>query len=135
MVRFFRRVLVVTTIMTMLVALAAISTSSASERPQVTPRPQVVLTATTCQGNTCQVVDGSGTTVTNWYTQTTAPSAVCTYAKYFENGTVIAESGKTCLKAGGSASANWADPGSFPVGTVLCTSWVGIAGKPCDTIE
>lgn len=98
-------------------------------------RPQSVLTGTTCNGNTCQVVTGSGTKVTSWYTQTTAPAAVCTFAKYLENGTVIAESSETCLKAGEEASATWNSPGSFPAGTTLCTTWTGISGKPCDTIE
>jgi hypothetical protein len=95
----------------------------------------VPLTASSCNGNTCQVVYGSGTTVTDWYTETTAPSAVCTYAEFLENGVVIAESGSTCLSAGGTAQANWSDPGTFPVGTKLCTTWAGIAGKPCATIE
>ena len=94
----------------------------------------VPLTAGSCNGNTCQEVYGSGTTVTDWYTETIAPSAVCTYAEFLENGVIIAESGSTCLSAGGEADANWSNPGSFPVGTRLCTTWAGIAGKPCATI-
>jgi hypothetical protein len=27
------------------------------------------------------------------------------------------------------------NPGTFPVGTRLCSTWAGIPGKPCDTIE
>jgi hypothetical protein len=114
--------------------------ASPSDTVSVVPLPVsegavvVPLTASSCNGNTCQWVYGSGTTVTDWYTQTTAPSAVCTYAEFLENGVIIAESGGTCLSAGGEAAANWTNPGSFPVGTKLCTTWAGIAGKPCATI-
>lgn len=131
----FRRALAAAVLSTAVVLPSMAMSAGASATRQQTSRPQTVLTATTCNGNTCQVVSGSGTKVTSWYTQTTAPSAVCTYAKYLENGAVIAESGQTCLTSGGSASATWNNPGSFPVGTVLCTTWVGINGKPCDTVE
>jgi hypothetical protein len=97
----------------------------------VSPSP---LALVDCAGNTCQALSISGTTVTNWATSTTAPNSVCTYAEYFENGTIIAESGSTCLSAGQQANSNWSDPGWFPVGTRLCTAWTGIAGKPCNTI-
>lgn len=117
------------------VALPSMAASASAAIPHRSSQPEAVLTGTTCNGNTCQVVSGSGTKVTSWYTQTTAPSAVCTYARYLETGTVIAESGETCLKAGGSASATWSNPGSFPAGTVLCTTWSGISGRPCDRIE
>ena len=92
------------------------------------------LDLTACAGNTCQVITNSGTTVTNWATSTTAPNSVCTYAKYFENGTIIAESGTTCLSSGQQGNANWSNPGKFPAGAKLCTAWQGIAGKPCNTI-
>jgi len=95
----------------------------------------VPLTASTCQANTCQVVDGSGSTVVSWYTETTAPTAVCTYAKYLVNGKVVEESSQTCLSAGKQASATWSQTNSYPAGTVLCTTWSGISGKPCATIE
>ena len=87
-----------------------------------------------CAGNTCQAIANSGTTVTNWATSTTAPNSVCTYAEYFENGTIIAESGTTCLSAGQQGNADWSNPGKFPAGAQLCTAWTGIAGKPCNTI-
>jgi hypothetical protein len=44
--------------------------------------------------------------VTNWATSTTAPNSVCTYAEFFENGTIIAESGTTCLSAGQQGNAD-----------------------------
>lgn len=134
MIGVFKRVLAAMALSIAVAVPSAVVSAGASTTPQRL-RPLRVLTGTTCDGNTCQVVSGSGTTVTSWYTQTTAPSPVCTYAKYLENGTVIAESGQTCLNTGGTASATWNDPGSFPAGTVLCTTWAGISGKPCDTIE
>ena len=51
--------------------------------------------------------------MTNWATSTTAPNSVCTYAEFFENGTIIAESGTTCLSAGQQGNADWSDPGKF----------------------
>jgi hypothetical protein len=106
-------------------------TSGAVAASTTSPSP---LDLVACAGNTCQALAVSGTTVTNWATSTTAPNSVCTYAEYFENGTIIAESGSTCLSAGQQANANWANPGKFPAGTKLCTAWTEIAGKPCNTI-
>lgn len=131
----FRRAFVATLLTTAVVLPPMAMSAGAATVPRHSTQPQAVLTATGCNGNTCQVVSGSGTEVTSWYTQATAPSAVCTYARFLENGTIIAESGNTCLKTGQSASATWNDPGSFSTGTVLCTSWAGISGRPCDRIE
>jgi hypothetical protein len=89
---------------------------------------------TACDQNTCQAIANSGTTVTDWATSTTAPNSVCTYAVYFENGTIIAESATTCLSAGQQGNADWPDPGKFPANARLCTAWTGIAGKPCNTV-
>ncbi len=94
-------------------------------------RPAAPFAETACSANTCQVIDSSGDTVTDWYTETTAPSAVCTYARYYANGTLVAETGSKCLSSGQEATANWSNPGAFPSGTSLCTSWYGIAGEPC----
>ena len=106
-------------------------TSGAVAVSTTSPSP---LDVVACAGNTCQVLTVSGTTVTNWLTSTTAPNSVCTYAEYIENGTIIAESGTTCLSSGQQANADWSDPGKFPAGAKLCTAWTGIAGKPCNTI-
>ena len=86
---------------------------------------------TACAANTCQVVESSGDTVTDWYTETTASSSVCTYARYYANGTLVAETGTKCLSSGQEATANWSGPGAFSSGTNLCSSWYGIVGEPC----
>lgn len=98
------------------------------------PTPIEPAALTNCAGNTCQVIDNSGSNVSDWYSATTASSAVCTYARYYEDGTLIAESGRTCLSAGQEATANWSNPGTFPSGTTLCSSWYGIAGEPCTRV-
>lgn len=96
--------------------------------------PRSILSASTCAGNTCQFIDGTGMTVTEWYSQTTAPSAVCTHANFYASGALVAQSASICLSAGGSTSASW-DPGSFPAGTNVCSEWTGVPGRPCDRIE
>ena len=94
-------------------------------------RPAAPFAETACSANTCQVIDSSGDTVTDWYTETTAPSSICTYARYYANGTLVAETSTKCLSSGQEATANWSNPGAFPSGTSLCTPWYGIAGEPC----
>ena len=94
-------------------------------------RPAGPLAETACSANTCQVLDSSGDTVSDWYTETTASSSVCTYARYYANGTLVAETGTKCLSSGQEATANWSGPGAFSSGTNLCSSWYGIVGEPC----
>ena len=94
-------------------------------------RPEAPLAETACSANTCQVIDSSGDTVSDWYTETTAPSSVCTYARYYASGTLVAETGTKCLSSGQEATANWSGPGTFSSGTNLCSSWYGITGEPC----
>ncbi len=112
--------------------LASASVTRAAVGPSTTSPSPLDLIA--CAGNTCQAISNSGTYVNDWATSTTAPNSVCTYAEYFENGTIIAESSPTCLSAGEEANALWTDPGNFPAGARLCTAWKGIAGKPCNTV-
>lgn len=135
MIALFRHALVATVLSTAVVLPSMATSAGAAATPQQATQPQSVLTGTACNGRTCQVVSGSGTKVTSWYTQTTAASAICTYARYFENGIVIAESGETCLRAGEATSATWNNPGRFAAGAVLCTAWSRITGKPCDRVE
>ena len=68
-------------------------------------RPASPFAETACWANTCQVIDSSGDTVTDWCTETTAPSSVCTYARYYANGTLVAETGTKCLSSGQEATA------------------------------
>lgn len=113
-----------------LIAAGSILWSGLPANASVEPEP---LAQTSCVGNTCQTIVNSGLNVTDWSTGTTVPISMCTYARFYQNGTLIATSSSTCIPAGTSASSNW-DPGSFPAGTSLCSSWSGVAGKPCTPI-
>ena len=102
----------------------------------VTPALGVIpLSADTCSDSICIYVVGSGLNVSSWSTTAVLPSSMCSYAKYLENGVVIATSGVGCGSAGYQLSSEWDDPGNFPNGTRLCNEWSGIAGEPCITVH
>ncbi len=113
---------------------AAVPGAPGASASTTKPTPIEPAALTNCAGNTCQVIDNSGSNVSDWYSATTASSAVCTYARYYEDGTLIAESGTTCLSAGQEATANWSNAGTFASGATLCSSWYGIAGEPCTKV-
>jgi hypothetical protein len=102
----------------------------------VTPALGVIpLSADTCSDSICIYVVGSGLNVSSWTTTAVISSSMCSYAKYLENGVLIAESAEVCGSAGDQLSSEWYDPGNFPNGTRLCNEWVGIAGEPCITVH
>lgn len=88
-----------------------------------------------CNQAVCISLSGSGTDVTDWLTNGNASKAMCTYAEFWENGSVIATSNEQCGPANDLYTANWSNPGNFPVGASLCNTWSGLPGKPCETIE
>jgi hypothetical protein len=91
--------------------------------------------ADTCSDSVCIYVVGSGLNVSSWTTSVVLNSSECTYAKYLENGVVIATSGEGCGSADDQLVSEWNDPGNFPNGTQLCNEWSGIAGEPCITVH
>jgi hypothetical protein len=102
----------------------------------VTPAFGVIpLSADSCSDSVCIYVVGSGLNVSSWTTTVVLPSSMCSYAKFLENGVVIAESPEGCASAGDQLSTEWVDPGNFPNGTRLCNEWSGIAGEPCITVH
>jgi hypothetical protein len=102
----------------------------------VTPALGVIpLSADTCSDSVCIYVVGSGLNVSSWTTTVVLPSSMCSYAKFLENGVVIAESPEGCASAGDQLSTEWVNPGNFPNGTRLCNEWSGIAGEPCITVH
>jgi hypothetical protein len=102
----------------------------------VTPALGVIpLSADTCSDSVCIYVVGSGLNVSSWTTTVVLPSSMCSYAKFLENGVVIAESPEGCASAGDQLSTEWVNPGNFPNGTRLCNAWSGIAGEPCITVH
>jgi hypothetical protein len=103
-----------------------------------TVSPGLVVTpdsADTCSDSICIYVVGSGLNVSSWTTTAVISSSMCSYAKYLENGVLIAESAEVCGSAGDQLSSEWNDPGNFPNGTRLCNEWSGIAGEPCITVH
>ena len=91
--------------------------------------------ADTCSDSICIYVVGSGLNVSSWTTTAVISSSMCSYAKFLENGVVIAESPQGCASAGDQLSTEWVNPGNFPNGTRLCNEWAGIAGEPCITVH
>jgi len=91
--------------------------------------------ADTCSDSICIYVVGSGLNVSSWTTSAVISSSMCSYAKYLENGVVIATSGEVCGSANDQLITEWNDPGNFPNGTRLCNQWAGIAGEPCITVH
>jgi hypothetical protein len=106
--------------------------TAATVGPALTVLP---LSADTCSDSICIYVVGSGLNVSSWTTTAVISSSMCSYAKYLENGVLIAESGEVCGSAGDQLSSEWNDPGNFPNGTRLCNEWPGIAGEPCITVH
>ncbi len=110
-------------------------TATPTATPGVTGSGVIPLSADTCSDSVCIYVVGSGLNVSSWSTTVVLPASTCSYAKYLENGVVIATSGEGCASAGDQLSSEWNDPGNFPNGTRLCNEWSGIAGEPCITVH
>lgn len=99
------------------------------------PTPVTPLTASGCNQRVCIYVTGSGTRVTWWSTTAVLPSSMCTFAEYWANGALVYEGNTKCGSAGGEVSSYWPHPGYFATGTQLCNTWIGVPGKPCETVE
>jgi hypothetical protein len=106
--------------------------TAATVTPALTVHPD---SADTCSDSICIYVVGSGLNVSSWTTSAVISSSMCSYARYLENGVLIAESGEVCGSAGDQLVSEWNDPGNFPNGTRLCNEWTGIAGEPCITVH
>ena len=114
-------------------AFAAPVTGSASyAAPTSSVQP---LSASGCNQSVCIYVTGSGTDVTNWSTSATLPTSMCTVADYWANGNLVYQGNEKCGSGGASVSSYWPEPGYFAPGTQLCSTWAGVAGKPCETVE
>jgi hypothetical protein len=94
----------------------------------------VPLSASGCNDSVCIDLEGSGSQVSDWETTAWAGSATCTYADYWANYVLERQGTRQCVQAGTELESNW-DNTSWPNGTVLCNTWPGISGEPCETIE
>jgi hypothetical protein len=104
--------------------------SAASAAPSISPQ-----TASGCNQYICIYVEGSGTQVTYWSTTAALPASMCTVAKYWASGVLVYEGNTKCGSSGAQVSSYWPSPGHFAAGTQLCTTWTGISGRPCETVE
>jgi len=111
-------------------SLGSAPVAAASTAPSISPQ-----TAGGCNQRVCIYVEGSGTQVTYWSTTATLPASMCSVAKYWANGVLVYEGNTKCGSSGGQASSYWSDPGYFAAGTVVCSTWTGLSGRPCETIE
>jgi len=92
------------------------------------------LSASGCNGNVCIDVQGSGSTVNDWNTTAWATTYVCTQAQYWANYVLEHQGSSQCVHAGTELVSDWKNTW-WPNGTVLCNTWPGIPGEPCETIE
>lgn len=93
--------------------------------------------ASGCNKSVCQSIVGKGLKVESWTTSVPRlPHAYCSFASFWRNGDVIGSTQTLCGNAGdtfiglkGGLPANYAD------GSVVCSTWLNTAGKPCHTIH
>ena len=95
-----------------------------------TPPTAGPLTASSCNGHVCTYVNGNGSV---WQTTAGLTSATCTYADFWVNHVLVLQTGAQCAGGGTELEAQWTGA-SFPAGTLLCNTWPGISGEPCETI-
>lgn len=112
----------------------AVLPSVASGAP--TPRPPYLgpLSASGCNDSVCIDLQGSGSKVDDWETTAWASAYVCTEADYWANDVLEQQGTTQCVQGGTELVSDW-DNTSWPNGTVLCNTWPGISGRPCETIE
>ena len=88
-----------------------------------------------CSGPVCIYVTGSGLNVSDWSTSLYLTKTMCSTSSFLVNGVLWASGGNECGTAGEELVADWSDPGNFANGTVLCNTWSGVSGKPCETVH
>lgn len=90
--------------------------------------------ASGCSQAVCIFITGSGLTVTNWTTSARLSTSMCTSATYLVNGSAQTTSPFICGNAGALLYATWTDPGAFANHAILCNTWGGVSGQPCETV-
>jgi hypothetical protein len=88
-----------------------------------------------CSGAICIFVTGSGLHVSDWTTTVVLSRSMCSTASFLANGVLVASGGSQCGASGDELISDWPSPGNFANGTVLCNTWSGISGKPCETVH
>jgi hypothetical protein len=73
--------------------------------------------------------------VSDWQTSVALSKSMCTTASFLVNGTLRASGVSQCGSTNTELVSDWSSPGNFPNGSVLCNTWSGISGKPCETVH
>jgi hypothetical protein len=81
-----------------------------------------------------QSYNGKGLDVTGWTTVADPGAYTCTWADYWENGELWAESNEVCGTAF-TSNANNLLPHIFGNGTTLCNTWITVLGRPCEIVH
>ncbi|MFC8501735.1 hypothetical protein ACFUC1_05215 [Pedococcus sp. NPDC057267] len=86
-------------------------------------------------GSVCIYVFGSGLHVSEWDTSAKVGAYRCTYASYWiNNGQWLITTGPELCGQNGTFWSYWKPNADYLANRSICNTWVGIAGKPCETI-
>jgi hypothetical protein len=127
-------------VLTLAVGIVSTGTATAAT-PRVTANsaaPAIGIipeSANGCSGAICIFVTGSGLQVSDWTTTVVLSRSMCSTASFWANGVLVARGGSQCGASGDELLSDWPNPGNFANGTVLCNTWSGISGKPCETVH
>jgi hypothetical protein len=120
----------------------ALTTGAVSASPVVPARaaaaPSIGIhpdSANGCSGAICIYITGSCLHVSDWSTSVVLSRTMCSTASYFANGVLVGLGLNTCGSSGNQLVSDWSNPGNFANGTVLCNTWSGVSGKPCETVH
>jgi hypothetical protein len=125
----------------LILAVGALTTGAVSASP---PAPATAAvpsigihpdSANGCSGAICIYITGSGLHVSDWATSVALSKSMCSTASFYANGVLIGLGLNTCGSSGTQLLSDWSNPGNFANGTVLCNTWSGVSGKPCETIH
>jgi hypothetical protein len=125
-------------VMTVGVVTSGIATASTPAVTVNSPVPAIGIvpdSANGCSGAICIFVTGSGLHVSDWQTSVALSKSMCTTASFLVNGTLRASGVSQCGSTNTELVSDWSSPGNFPNGSVLCNTWSGISGKPCETVH
>lgn len=88
--------------------------------------------ASGCNGEVCIEVTGSGLHVSTWSTFAYTNGYQCSYGAFWEDGDLAGTGPQEC-----NDGIVWNSTGDLDFGgtTQICNTWVGISGRPCETVH
>lgn len=93
----------------------------------------IPMSSSGCNSLVCIYITGTGLKVTDWDTSAGYYSYLCTYAAFWNGSRILTTSNTVCTT--GPFFAVWGVTRNYVPGTQLCNTWVGISGRPCETIH